>query len=69
MYHPADGKAALMYLKSSGDLRLRYQQSDNSWHEISTSLGSMTSTKEAFTHASFASSGKGFTFHQIMGQY
>ncbi|KAJ4296833.1 Mediator of RNA polymerase II transcription subunit 16 [Kalmusia sp. IMI 367209] len=55
MHHPVEGKASLVYLKRQGDLRLRFQQPDNSWTEVSASLGAMLSTKEAFTHAAFAS--------------
>lgn len=45
----------MVYLKRQGDLRLRFQQPDNSWSEASASLGTMLSTKEMFTHAAFAS--------------
>ncbi|KAF2131642.1 hypothetical protein P153DRAFT_429890 [Dothidotthia symphoricarpi CBS 119687] len=54
-HHPLDGKASLIYLKRYGELKLRFQQNDNSWQEVSTQLGPMVSTKEAFTHAAFAS--------------
>ncbi|CAI6250617.1 unnamed protein product [Periconia digitata] len=57
MHHPADQKAALIYLKSQGDLRIRFQQPDSSWHEVSAPLGWSLSTREAFTHAAFASNG------------
>ncbi|KAF2108513.1 mediator complex, subunit Med16 [Lophiotrema nucula] len=54
-HHPAEGKAALMYLKRHGELKLRYQQHDNSWHEVTAFLGPLLSTRELFTHAAFAS--------------
>ncbi|PVH96402.1 hypothetical protein DM02DRAFT_731213 [Periconia macrospinosa] len=57
MHHPADQKAALVYLKSRGDLRLRFQQPDSSWQEVGSPLESTLSTREAFTHAAFASNG------------
>ncbi|CAO2650518.1 Nn.00g018100.m01.CDS01 [Neocucurbitaria sp. VM-36] len=54
-HHPVDGKASLIYLKRHGELKLRFQQNDNSWHESVAQLGPMISTKEPFTHAAFAS--------------
>lgn len=54
-HHPVDGKASLIYLKRHGELKLRFQQNDNNWQECSAQLGPMTSTKEPFTHAAFAS--------------
>lgn len=57
MHHPADQKAAMIYLKSQGDLRLRFQQPDSTWQEVTCPLGSAISTREAFTHAAFASNG------------
>lgn len=54
-HHPLDGKASLIYLKRYGELKLRFQQNDSSWQEVSTQLGPMISTKEPFTHAAFAS--------------
>lgn len=54
-HHPIAGKASLIYLKRHGELRLRFQQNDNSWQEASNQLGPMLSTKEPFTHAAFAS--------------
>ncbi|KAF2471912.1 uncharacterized protein BDR25DRAFT_302755 [Lindgomyces ingoldianus] len=54
-HHPAEGKASLIYLKRHGELKLRFQQHDNSWHEVSAILGPMLSTREPFTHAAFAS--------------
>jgi mediator of RNA polymerase II transcription subunit 16 len=54
-HHPVEGKASLMFLKRHGELRLRFQQNDNRWQEVSTQLGPMFSTKEPFTHAAFAS--------------
>jgi mediator of RNA polymerase II transcription subunit 16 len=54
-HHPVDGKASLIYLKRHGELKLRFQQNDNSWQEASAQLGPMISTKELFTHAAFAS--------------
>lgn len=45
----------MIYLKRHGELKLRFQQMDNSWHESSAQLGPMISTKEPFTHAAFAS--------------
>ncbi|KAL5118285.1 Mediator of RNA polymerase II transcription subunit 16 [Pleosporales sp. CAS-2024a] len=56
-FHPVDGKAALIYLKRHGELKLRFQQNDSSWQEVSASLGPMLSTRELFTHAAFASNG------------
>ncbi|KAH8731138.1 mediator complex, subunit Med16 [Phaeosphaeriaceae sp. PMI808] len=54
--HPINSKAALIYLKRYGELKLRFQQSDSSsWQEVSAQLGPMISTKEPFTHAAFAS--------------
>lgn len=55
MHHAVDQKACLVYLKRKGDLQLRYQQPDSSWSEVSISLRTDLSTKEAFTHAAFAS--------------
>lgn len=54
-FHPVDGKASLIYLKRHGELKLRFQQNDSSWQEVSAQLGPMMSTKEPFTHAAFAS--------------
>ncbi|RYO25542.1 hypothetical protein AA0121_g406 [Alternaria tenuissima] len=54
-HHPIDGKASFVYLKRHGELRLRFQQIDNHWQEVSAQLGPMISTKESFTHAAFAS--------------
>ncbi|KAJ4367457.1 Mediator of RNA polymerase II transcription subunit 16 [Neocucurbitaria cava] len=54
-HHPVDGKASLIYLKRHGELKLRFQQNDSSWHESVAQLGPMISTKEPFTHAAFAS--------------
>jgi mediator of RNA polymerase II transcription subunit 16 len=54
-HHPVDGKASFIYLKRYGELRLRFQQVDNNWQEVSAQLGPMISTKESFTHAAFAS--------------
>lgn len=45
----------MIYLKRHGELKLRFQQPDNSWHEVTALLGPMISTREAFTHAAFAS--------------
>lgn len=58
-HHPVDGKASLIYLKRHGELKLRFQQNDNNWHESSAQLGPMISTKEPFTHAAFASNNDG----------
>jgi len=55
MCHPLDGKPSLIYLKRHGELKLRFQQQDSSWHEVTAQLGPLVSTKEPFTHASFAS--------------
>jgi mediator of RNA polymerase II transcription subunit 16 len=55
MHHAVDQKACLLYLKRKGDLQLRFQQPDSSWSEVSVSLRTDSSTKEAFTHAAFAS--------------
>ncbi|KAF2797604.1 hypothetical protein K505DRAFT_298116 [Melanomma pulvis-pyrius CBS 109.77] len=54
-HHPVEGKASLIYLKRHGELKLRFQQLDGSWHEVSTVLGPMISMREPFTHAAFAS--------------
>jgi mediator of RNA polymerase II transcription subunit 16 len=54
-FHPVDGKASLIYLKRHGELKLRFQQNDSSWQEVSAQLGPLLSTKEPFTHAAFAS--------------
>jgi mediator of RNA polymerase II transcription subunit 16 len=54
-FHPVEGKASLVYLKRHGELKLRFQQNDSSWQEVSAQLGPMVSTKEPFTHAAFAS--------------
>jgi mediator of RNA polymerase II transcription subunit 16 len=53
--HPVDSKASLIYLKRHGELKLRFQQNDSSWQEVSAQLGPMMSTKEPYTHAAFAS--------------
>ncbi|KAF2686468.1 hypothetical protein K458DRAFT_198476 [Lentithecium fluviatile CBS 122367] len=55
MHHPAEGKASMIYLKRFGELKLRFQQADNSWSEVIVSLAPLTSTKEVFTHGAFAS--------------
>ncbi|KAF1953397.1 hypothetical protein CC80DRAFT_595955 [Byssothecium circinans] len=55
MHHPAEGKASLIYLKGQGELKLRFQQPDNSWQEVGVSLELPTSSRDAFTHAAFAS--------------
>ncbi|OAK98756.1 hypothetical protein IQ06DRAFT_337254 [Phaeosphaeriaceae sp. SRC1lsM3a] len=54
-FHPVDGKTSLIYLKRHGELKLRFQQNDSSWQEVSAQLGPLLSTKEPFTHAAFAS--------------
>jgi mediator of RNA polymerase II transcription subunit 16 len=54
-FHPVDGKASLIYLKRHGELKLRFQQNDSSWQEVSAQLSPIMSTKEPFTHAAFAS--------------
>lgn len=54
-HHPVEGKACFTYLKRHGELKLRFQQIDNSWQEVSAQLGPMISTKESFTHAAFTS--------------
>ena len=36
-------------------LRLRFQQPDNSWQETSTELEHVSSSRDPFTHAAFAS--------------
>jgi mediator of RNA polymerase II transcription subunit 16 len=53
--HPVDSKTSLIYLKRHGELKLRFQQNDGSWQEVSAQLGPITSTKEPYTHAAFAS--------------
>lgn len=64
MHHPAEGKASLIYLKRHGDLKLRFQQPDSSWQEVTAQLGPKISTRETFTHAAFASN-NGTQPHQI----
>lgn len=54
-HHPADSKASLIYVTKNGQVKLRYQQIDNSWHEASAQLVHMISVKETYTHAAFAS--------------
>ncbi|KAF1833577.1 hypothetical protein BDW02DRAFT_527345 [Decorospora gaudefroyi] len=54
-HHPVEGKTSFIYLKKYGELKLRFQQHDNSWQEASTHVGPMISTREPFTHAAFAS--------------
>jgi mediator of RNA polymerase II transcription subunit 16 len=58
-FHPLEGKASLIYVKRQGELKLRFQQNDSSWQEVSAQLGPMLSTKESFTHAAFASNNDG----------
>jgi mediator of RNA polymerase II transcription subunit 16 len=53
--HPVDSKTSLIYLKRHGELKLRFQQNDGSWQEVSAQLGPIASTKEPYTHAAFAS--------------
>ncbi|KAF2639884.1 hypothetical protein P280DRAFT_454076 [Massarina eburnea CBS 473.64] len=55
MHHPAEGKASLIYLKGQGDIKLRFQQPDSSWQEVTAPLSSTIATRDAFTHAAFAS--------------
>ncbi|OCL01533.1 hypothetical protein AOQ84DRAFT_443946 [Glonium stellatum] len=54
-HHPLDSKAALICVGRNGILRLRFQQPDNSWQETSIELEHMSSSREPFTHAAFAS--------------
>ncbi|KAH3952700.1 mediator of RNA polymerase II transcription subunit 16 [Parastagonospora nodorum] len=54
-FHPLDGKASLIYLKRHGELKLRFQQNDSSWQEVSAQSAPLMSTKEPFTHAAFSS--------------
>lgn len=54
-HHPMESKAAIIYLRRQGELRLRFQQPDSSWHEAATTLEPMISTRESFSHAAFAS--------------
>jgi len=54
-HHPVDSKASFIYLKSHGELRLRFQQFDSTWQESLAQVGPIASTKEPFTHAAFAS--------------
>ncbi|KAF2034910.1 hypothetical protein EK21DRAFT_97118 [Setomelanomma holmii] len=54
-FHPVDGKASLIYLKRQGELKLRFQQNDSSWQEVTAQLGPLISAKEPFIHAAFAS--------------
>lgn len=54
-HHPMEGKTAMIYLKRHGELKLRFQQPDNTWHDVTAQLGPLVSTREAFTHAAFAS--------------
>jgi mediator of RNA polymerase II transcription subunit 16 len=61
-HHPLDNKASMIYLKRFGELRMRFQQVDNTWQEVATQLGPLLSTADAFSHAAFASnSGMQFT--------
>ncbi|KAF2743145.1 hypothetical protein M011DRAFT_411182 [Sporormia fimetaria CBS 119925] len=53
--HPLESKASIIYLKRFGELRLRFQQADSTWHEISTQIGVLVSVQDAYTHAAFAS--------------
>jgi mediator of RNA polymerase II transcription subunit 16 len=58
----------MVYLMRKGDLKLRFQQPDSSWSEVSTSLRAVLSTKENFTHAAFASNNgmlHFFALHEI----
>ncbi|KAK7193454.1 hypothetical protein DPSP01_000017 [Paraphaeosphaeria sporulosa] len=55
MHHAVDQKACLVYLMRKGDLKLRFQQPDSSWSEVSVSLRAILHTKDTFTHAAFAS--------------
>ena len=54
-FHPVDGKTSLIYLKRHGELKLRFQQNDSTFQEVTAQLGPMISAKEPFTHAAFAS--------------
>ncbi|KAF2276186.1 uncharacterized protein EI97DRAFT_433591 [Westerdykella ornata] len=56
-HHPLETKASLIYLRRFGDLRLRYQQADSSWHEVSHQTMVVLSVRDAFSHAAFASNG------------
>lgn len=56
-HHPVEQKAAMIYLKRFMELRLRFQQADGSWHEVGSELGPPLSTRDAFSHAAFASNG------------
>jgi mediator of RNA polymerase II transcription subunit 16 len=52
-----ENRPSMIYLKRYGELRLRFQQPDSTWHEVTTQLETMVSTREAFSHAAFASYG------------
>ncbi|KAF2002790.1 hypothetical protein P154DRAFT_520560 [Amniculicola lignicola CBS 123094] len=54
-HHPVEGRASLIYLKRHGELKLRFQQPDNSWQEVAALVRPMLSASEVFTHAAFAS--------------
>ncbi|OCK74259.1 hypothetical protein K432DRAFT_430130 [Lepidopterella palustris CBS 459.81] len=54
-HHPMESKLALICVGKNGLLRLRFQQPDNSWQEAMTELEHMSSAREPFTHAAFAS--------------
>jgi mediator of RNA polymerase II transcription subunit 16 len=68
-HHPMESKAAVVYLRRNGELKLRFQQADNSWHEVATQLGLIVSTREAFTHAAFASNGGASNVHSQHGRH
>jgi mediator of RNA polymerase II transcription subunit 16 len=64
LHHPMDNKAAMIYLKRYGELRMRFQQVNNSWQEVVAQLGTTLSTSDAFSHAAFASNG-GRCLHKL----
>lgn len=56
----------MIYLKSHGEIRLRFQQPDSSWSEVATLLAPPNSTRELFTHAAFGSN-NGNQLHDMHG--
>ncbi|KAF2198211.1 hypothetical protein GQ43DRAFT_443542 [Delitschia confertaspora ATCC 74209] len=53
--HPIEGRASLIEVGRNGQVKLRFQQHDSNWHEVSTELEYMSSARETLTHAAFAS--------------
>lgn len=55
--HPVDGLSALLYVRQCGEVRLRYQQGDSVWHEVSAETALLIHALDTFSHAAFASNG------------